>query len=53
MAAILITGTSKGIGLATAIAFGRAGHNVAATMRNPNGNGELEADFSMKVRAEA
>ncbi len=35
MANILITGTSSGIGFATALAFGRAGHKVAATMRDP------------------
>lgn len=35
MATVLITGTSTGIGFATALAFGRAGHRVAATMRNP------------------
>jgi len=35
MATVLITGSSAGIGLATALAFGRAGHSVAATMRNP------------------
>ena len=35
MAVVWITGTSKGIGLATALAFGRAGHRVFATMRNP------------------
>jgi NAD(P)-dependent dehydrogenase (short-subunit alcohol dehydrogenase family) len=35
MAIVLITGTSKGIGLETALAFGRAGHTVAATMRSP------------------
>jgi len=35
MATVLITGTSTGIGLATALAFGKAGHRVAATMRNP------------------
>ena len=34
MANILITGTSKGIGLETALALGRAGHRVFATMRN-------------------
>ena len=36
MATVLVTGTSKGIGMATALAFGRAGHQVAATMRNPS-----------------
>jgi NAD(P)-dependent dehydrogenase (short-subunit alcohol dehydrogenase family) len=34
MASVLITGTSKGIGFETALAFGRAGHTVHATMRN-------------------
>ena len=35
MASVLITGTSKGIGLEAALAFGRAGYQVHATMRNP------------------
>ena len=35
MSSVLITGTSKGIGLEAALAFGRAGHKVHATMRNP------------------
>lgn len=35
MKSILVTGTSSGIGLATALALGRAGHKVYATMRNP------------------
>ena len=36
MASVLITGTSKGIGFETALAFGRAGYTVYATMRNPS-----------------
>lgn len=35
MTSVLITGTSKGIGFETALVFGRAGHTVYATMRNP------------------
>ena len=41
MALALVTGTSSGIGLATAVALARAGHTVVATMRNLNGGGEL------------
>lgn len=41
MATILITGTSKGIGLEAALTCGRAGHHVAATMRNPSQATEL------------
>lgn len=41
MSTVLITGTSKGIGLATALAFGRAGHQVYATMRSPQRNPQL------------
>jgi NAD(P)-dependent dehydrogenase (short-subunit alcohol dehydrogenase family) len=36
MSSALITGCSKGIGLETALAFARAGHQVYATMRNPS-----------------
>lgn len=38
---VLITGTSKGIGHSTAIAFAREGHTVIATMRNPAGSPAL------------
>ncbi|MCC5866445.1 MAG: SDR family oxidoreductase [Wenzhouxiangella sp.] len=41
MANILITGAGKGIGLATALAFARAGHTVAAGVRNPDAATEL------------
>jgi len=43
MASVLITGTSKGIGLEAALAFGRAGHRVFATMRNPTKAPQLAA----------
>jgi NAD(P)-dependent dehydrogenase (short-subunit alcohol dehydrogenase family) len=46
MAVVLITGTSSGIGLATALQFARSGNNnkVYATMRNPDtGAGALKA----------
>jgi NAD(P)-dependent dehydrogenase (short-subunit alcohol dehydrogenase family) len=43
MATVLITGTSKGIGFEAALAFGRAGHDVCATMRNPSQSPELAA----------
>src|SRR5215472_5437819 len=41
MSSALITGTSKGIGFETALAFGRASHKVYATMRNPSQSPQL------------
>ena len=41
MTSVLITGASKGIGLEAALAFGRAGHKVHATMRTPSQSPEL------------
>ena len=35
MSFVLLTGSSQGIGLATALVLARAGHTVHATMRNP------------------
>lgn len=35
MKSVIITGANRGIGLDTAMAFGRAGYKVFATMRNP------------------
>jgi NAD(P)-dependent dehydrogenase (short-subunit alcohol dehydrogenase family) len=41
MQSALITGTSKGIGFETALAFSRAGYRVHATMRNPTNSPAL------------
>jgi NAD(P)-dependent dehydrogenase (short-subunit alcohol dehydrogenase family) len=41
MSKVLITGTSAGIGLQTAIVLARAGHLVAATMRSLDRGGQL------------
>ncbi|WP_339754796.1 SDR family oxidoreductase [uncultured Winogradskyella sp.] len=49
MKTVLITGTSKGIGLETALAFGRAGYKVFATMRNP----DAASDLKQKIKTEA
>ena len=40
MSIAVVTGTSTGIGLATAVTLARAGHTVYATMRNPKTGGE-------------
>lgn len=49
MKTALITGTSKGIGLETALAFARAGYKVFATMRNP----EMASDFKQIISNES
>ena len=48
MAIALVTGTSTGIGLATAITLGRAGHTVFAGMRNPERGDELRATVAQE-----
>src|SRR6185436_1685198 len=55
MSNIVITGTSRGIGLATALELARAGHQVVATMRNPASSpelGEQAAREKLPVRIE-
>jgi NAD(P)-dependent dehydrogenase (short-subunit alcohol dehydrogenase family) len=49
MSVILITGASTGIGLATAVTLGRAGHHVQATMRTPARSPKL-AEIAAKER---
>jgi len=56
MAVALVTGTSSGIGLATAVTLARGGDAVIATMRNINGASELrkivsEEKLSVEVAA--
>ena len=42
MKSVIITGANRGIGLETALAFGRAGYKVYATMRNLKSGAELK-----------
>lgn len=48
MKSVIITGTSKGIGLDTAVAFARGGYKVYATMRNP----DKAEDFKQLIKKE-
>jgi NAD(P)-dependent dehydrogenase (short-subunit alcohol dehydrogenase family) len=49
MKKVLITGCSRGIGLEVALAFGRAGYQVFATMRTPT----KAAELSEKIKKES
>ncbi|MCW3119835.1 MAG: family oxidoreductase [Chitinophagaceae bacterium] len=49
MKSAIITGTSKGIGFETALAFGRAGYKVFATLRNP----EMATALKQKIKEES
>ena len=49
MKSVIITGTSKGIGLETALAFARTGYKVFATMRNP----DKATDLKQKINDES
>ena len=56
MSTALVTGTSSGIGLATAVSLARAGHVVAATMRNLDRAGDLRkiaAEEQLSIDIEA
>ena len=49
MRSVIITGANKGIGYDTALAFGRSGYKVFATMRNP----ETAAALKQKIKEES
>ena len=49
MQSVIITGSNRGIGLETALAFARAGYSVYATMRNPG----KAAALKQKINAES
>jgi NAD(P)-dependent dehydrogenase (short-subunit alcohol dehydrogenase family) len=56
MSNVVVTGSSTGIGQATAVSLARAGHSVFATMRNPDASGPLlelasEHAGNLQVRA--
>jgi NAD(P)-dependent dehydrogenase (short-subunit alcohol dehydrogenase family) len=49
MRTVIVTGANRGIGFDTALAFGRAGYKVFATMRNP----ETAAALKQKIEQES
>jgi len=49
MATVLITGTSKGIGLTTTLTLARAGHTVYATMRSAGRAEELAEEAAQEL----
>jgi len=49
MKSVIITGANRGIGYETALAFGRAGYKVFATMRNP----ETATALKQKIKEES
>lgn len=51
MARVLITGTSKGIGYDASLQLARSGHEVVATMRNPNASdlGKVASEESLPI----
>ena len=51
MATVLITGASRGIGRASALALARSGHDVIAGVRDEEAGRALEAEGSGRVRA--
>ena len=56
MSRIIITGSSRGIGMATALLLARAGHSVVAAMRDPSRSpelGRISARESLPVQIEA
>jgi NAD(P)-dependent dehydrogenase (short-subunit alcohol dehydrogenase family) len=46
MVSVLVTGTNSGIGFATTLALGRAGHHIYATVRDPSRAAQLAENIS-------